>query len=149
MAPASSAQWQAESSVRGVMDLLTCLPVREEEHEKWTDRRRKGSENYAQMSCILLVTVIVSRKQRRKSKIKTKDPAKAFEVSIDVLPECMCILLNGPPTPPVELCIQFYTTKSIHQIPSYQRLSSEAYRKAIKQIRKLCTNNACISWNQT
>ena len=31
MAPASSVQWQAESSVRGVEDLLTCLSVREEE----------------------------------------------------------------------------------------------------------------------
>jgi hypothetical protein len=70
MAPASLAQWQAESAVRGVEDLLTCLPVREEEHEKWTDARWKGSGNYAQTSCIFLV--IVSRKQRTKSKIKNK-----------------------------------------------------------------------------
>ena len=132
MAPASSAQWQAESAVRGVEDLLTCLPVREEEHEKWTDGRWKGSGNNAQTSCIFLV--IVSRKQRTKSKIKNKDQAKAFEVSIDVVPECVCILLNGPP---IELCIQFYTTKSIHQIPSCQRLSIKAYRKEIKQIKKV------------
>ena len=144
MAPASSVQWQAESAVRGVEDLLTCLPVREEEHEKWTDARWKGSENYSQTSCIFLV--IVSRKQRTKSKIKNKDQAKAFEVSIDVVPECVCILLNGPP---IELCIQFYTTKSIHQIPSCQRLSIKAYRKEIKQIKKFCTNNACTSWNRT
>ena len=86
----------------------------------------------AQTSCIFLV--IVSRKQRTKSKIKNKDQAKAFEVSIDVVPECVCILLNGPP---IELCIQFYTTKSIHQIPSCQRLSIKAYRKEIKQIKKV------------
>jgi hypothetical protein len=76
MAPASSAQWQAESAVRGVEDLLTCLHVREEEHEKWTDGRWKGSENNAQTSCIFLV--IVSRKQRTKSKIKNQKSSQSI-----------------------------------------------------------------------